>query len=80
MYNRALRWASIVLSPEELAAAEQQSDVSSGVALTVETEAGRIIMRDAERTFMADEDRQKFARFLTVVQAKFCDYAQGTLS
>lgn len=77
IYNRALKWASIVLSPEELAAAEQQTDVSTGVVLTVETEAGRIIMRDAERTFMVDEDRQKFARFLTVVQAKFLDYAQG---
>eukprot|EP01122_Echinamoeba_exundans_P009245 TRINITY_DN3224_c0_g1_i3.p1 TRINITY_DN3224_c0_g1~~TRINITY_DN3224_c0_g1_i3.p1 ORF type:complete len:402 (-),score=115.43 TRINITY_DN3224_c0_g1_i3:189-1394(-) len=72
MFERAEKWVSLVLTPEEIAAPEVQQMVwPEGL------EISRIIIRDAERTFMADEDRQKIAKFLSVVEHKFGDYAQG---
>jgi hypothetical protein len=75
MFERAEKWVSLVLTPEEIAAPEVQQMVwPEGL------ETSRIIIKDAERTFMAEDDRQKIAKFLTVVEHKFGDYAQGSFA
>ena len=37
----------------------------------------RIVIRDSERTFLDDEDREKLAKFLTRLHLRFQDYSQG---
>jgi len=43
----------------------------------IQGEPDRIIIKDAERTFFGDHDRQLLIQVLSFVQSKFDDYAQG---
>lgn len=73
VYERANEWYEMTFDGAD----HPEADSTEATARLDAAHHPRIVLRDSERTFLVEEDREKLARLLTRLHIRFEDYSQG---